>query len=286
MLEMQLKGLEHQIVVEEKKQELQALQDAELSLSTMEAELTKAKEELETAEEHWRDEYEPWTQIIPDDDRGQQVSRLIDLIKTSKRALRQERKSTQEKIQSAVAEEIEKHKPLHDAGIAIRLRRIQYNLPPHERNDNIMYMGNKVSHYGCALEDALMLAAKPNPAFEKVRIALRLQTPLYLSLNTVFSSSMGVCSDYYNDILGSKGQLANGYRLFSGFANSMDSSRALYSSFALAQNLSKSSTGVVQWSISSKFSAFILKLYSIMPSSEHSKRLLWLLLCTVMSTLK
>jgi hypothetical protein len=37
MLEMQLIGLEHQIVVEEKKQELQALQDAELSLSTMEA---------------------------------------------------------------------------------------------------------------------------------------------------------------------------------------------------------------------------------------------------------
>jgi hypothetical protein len=192
MLEMQLKGLEQQIVVEEKKQELQGLQDAELSLSTMEAELTKAKEDLETAEEHWRDEYEPWTKIIPDDDRGQQISRLVDLIKTSKRAVRQERMSTQEKIQLAVAEEIEKHKPLHDAGIAIRLRRIQYNLPPHERNDNIMYMGNKVSHYGCALEDALMLAAKPNPAFEKVRFTLCLRTPLYLRLNIVFSSSIGI----------------------------------------------------------------------------------------------
>jgi hypothetical protein len=177
MLEMQLKGLTHQIVVEEKKQELQALQDTERALSTMEAELAKAKEELETAEEHWRDEYEPWTQIIPDDDRGQQISRLVDLIKTSNRALRQERKSTQEKIQSAVAEEIEKHKPLYDAGIAIRLRRIQYDLPPHQRNDEIMYMGNKVSHYGCVLEDALMLAAKPDPTFEKVRIAYSSEDP-------------------------------------------------------------------------------------------------------------
>jgi hypothetical protein len=177
MLEMQLKGLEHQIVVEEKKQELQTLQDTERALSTVEEELTKAKEELETAKEHWRDEYEPWTQIIPDDDRGQQISRLVDLIKTSNRALKQERKSTEEKIQSAVAEEIEKHKPLYDAGIAIRQRRIQYDLPPHERNEEMMYKGNKVSHYGCVLEDALMLAAKPDPAFEKVRIAYSPEDP-------------------------------------------------------------------------------------------------------------
>ncbi len=178
LLDTRVHVLEADLDIHEKEKGIRKLIDIEVELIAKEKKLRNDKISIGDAEREWCEEWNSWTPLFPcpeasttledmgnetitqfeDDDAttDERIAWLVSQIKSMSNAIK-EKEHSAEVIHKGYEKEREYMKPLYEAGVDIRLRRMEYDVAHGKRqNEAIIDKGNVAAHQGCCLADALI----------------------------------------------------------------------------------------------------------------------------------